>query len=83
MKDSDSTVVYEFLYNSECCEGVACTVSIHRTLEGAKKALNAHKAEKKRQWEVLKKHYEKNRYFKQYDWSFNQWWGIKKTEVKD
>ena len=83
MKDSAPNIVYEFLYNSDCGESAPCTISIHRTPEGAEKAMNDHKAEKKRQWEVLKKHYEKNRYFKQYDWSFNQWWGIKKTEVKD
>ena len=27
--------VYEFLYNSDCCESKAATMSIHRTKKGA------------------------------------------------
>ena len=38
--------VYEFLYNSDCCEGSASTISIHKTKKGAEMAMDFHKNEK-------------------------------------
>ena len=43
--------VYEFLYNSDCCEGAASTVSIHKTKKGAEMAMELHKNEKLKEWE--------------------------------
>ena len=31
--------VYEFLYNSNCCESAAATISIHKTKKGAEMAM--------------------------------------------
>ena len=37
--------VYEFLYNSDCCEGAASTISIHKTKKGAEMAMEFHRVE--------------------------------------
>ena len=38
--------VYEFVYNSNCCESAAAAISIHKTKKGAEMAMEFHKAEK-------------------------------------
>lgn len=65
-------IVFEFRY-SECIDKSAmATVSIHETEKGAKKAMKAHKAESKREYE--------GKY--PIPFGINEHWGIKETEVQ-
>jgi len=70
--------VFEFLYNSDCCESSARTVSIHRTLKGAEMAMEFHKVEIKKEHIDLYKGEED-----MYLWDFDQWWGTKETKVEE
>ncbi|MCK9574786.1 MAG: hypothetical protein WC979_02975 [Candidatus Pacearchaeota archaeon] len=42
---TEKTILYEFCYNSDTCESVGGTVSIHFSEAGAIKAMEEHKAE--------------------------------------
>lgn len=73
--------VYEFLYNSCTCESAAETVSIHRTLKGAYKAMRKHK------WDACVEHREEYLFWGSSYFPFKlnfdawKWWGIRKVEV--
>lgn len=71
--------VYEFLYNSDCCESAASTMSIHKTKKGAEMAMEFHKAEKKREYDEL---YD-DEYKEDFDWDFDQWWGVRETNLAE
>lgn len=71
--------VYEFLYNSDCCESAASTMSIHKTKKGAEMAMEFHKAEKKREYDEL---YD-DEYKEGFDWDFDQWWGVRETNLAE
>ena len=74
--------VYEFLYNSDCCESAAHTVSIHRTKKGAEMAMEFHKNKKLKKWENEQKENEKHGLTKDpYPWHFNQWWGVLESKL--
>ena len=75
--------VYEFLYNSDCCESAAATISIHKTKKGAEMAMEFHKAEKQKQWDEMRKLDEENdpEYWKEFKWDFDQWWGVRECEL--
>ena len=75
--------VYGFLYNSSCCESAAYTVSIHQTKKGAEMAMEFHKNEKQKQWEEMRKLDEENnpKYWKEFKWDFDQWWGVREYEL--
>lgn len=47
------TIIYEFLYNSCVHESAYATLSLHKTESGAKKAMNKHKAAKRRAFNKL------------------------------
>ena len=70
--------VYEFLYNSDCCEGAASTVSIHKTKKGAEMAMEFHKNEKLKEWE---KECKEDPPTKEYPFDFDQWWGVRECEL--
>lgn len=70
--------VYEFLYNSDCCEGTASTISIHKTKKGAEMAMEFHKNEKLKEWEKECKEYPPT---KEYPFDFDQWWGVRECEL--
>lgn len=70
--------VYEFLYNSDCCEGAASTISIHKTKKGAEMAMEFHKNEKLKEWEKECKEYPPA---KEYPFDFDQWWGVRECEL--
>jgi hypothetical protein len=78
-------IVYEFLYNSSIHESCAATMSIHKTRKGAEMALEFHKNDIKNKWEEEKKEHfnEDPHYYRSFEWSFGQWWGIRETELKD
>lgn len=75
--------IYEFLYNSDCCESAAATISIHKTKKGAEMAMEFHKAEKQKQWDEMRKLDESNdpEYWKEFEWDFDQWWGVRECEL--
>ena len=71
--------VYEVLYNPNCAESVSATVSIHKTLEGAENAMEAHR-------NLVKSEYEKVMGFgcvDDTDWEWNQSWETRETELLD
>lgn len=43
--------LYEFLYCSCIHESGSATMSLHRTKEGAERAMEAHKAERQKEWD--------------------------------
>jgi hypothetical protein len=73
-----TSTVYEFLYNSDCCEGAASTISIHKTKKGAEMAMEFHKNEKLKEWEKECKEYPPA---KEYPFDFDQWWGVRECEL--
>lgn len=70
--------VYEFLYNSDCCESSAATISIHKSKKGAEMAMEFHKNEKLKEWEKECKEYPPA---KEYPFDFDQWWGVRECEL--
>ena len=76
--DTNIEIVYEFLYNSDCCEGAASTISIHKTKKGAEMAMEFHKNEKLKEWEKECKEYPPT---KEYPFDFDQWWGVRECEL--
>lgn len=70
--------VFEFLYNSDCCESAPITVSIHKTRKGAEMAMMHHQEDIKKDHNDLWLGEESA-----YDWDFDQWWGIKTTKLKE
>lgn len=48
-------IIYEFLYNSSTEESSYATMSLHRTKEGAEKAMEKHKAKERRKWNKMYK----------------------------
>ena len=75
-------IVYEFLYNSSCCESASSTVSIHRTRKGAEIAMEFHRNEKKTEYEELFAN-DDEVYKVEFPYDYDQWWGIRETIVQD
>lgn len=48
-------IIYEFLYCSSIYESTYASVSLHRTKEGAEKAMKKHKAKERKKWNKLYK----------------------------
>jgi hypothetical protein len=76
-------IVYEFLYNSSCCESAAHTMSIHKTQRGAEIAMEFHRNEKKNEYDELMNGYYDEEYKEEYPYDFDQWWEIRETELQD
>lgn len=74
--------IYEALYNGSVCESAAHTISIHKTPEGAEKAIEEHKEWTKREWEKLYED-DEDEDREEFPWDFDQWWGIRETELLD
>lgn len=70
--------VYEFLYNPSVSESAPLTVSIHESESGAIQAMEAHRHEIWEDWNEEKKH---NPEDVDYPWDFDQWWGVKESEL--
>ena len=67
-------IIYEFLYSSNRYESAGITMSLHKTKKGAEIAMEFHKNEIKKEHNALNGDDTK--------WTFNQWWGIRETELK-
>lgn len=74
--NDNKVFVYEFLYNSDCCESVAGTISIHQTRKGAEIALAFHKNEKLKEWEQRCTNGSESGKF---PFDYDQWWGIREA----
>lgn len=76
----DQLKLYEFLYN-DCTHESACeTVSLHRTKEGAQKAMEKHKIEDKQRHYSMYKDGKETQKEWPYDW---QYWGVKSIRVRE
>lgn len=74
--------IYEFRYTPSIHESAMMTVSVHKTEEGAKKAFDAHKAEKLKEWEESDA-WSRNEYNRGWPTKFGEHerWDIVKTEI--
>ena len=74
--------IYEALYNPSKCESASYTLSIHRTIEGAEKAIKAHKDSMKwehdNECEMMKKEGLTPYTF---EWDNDLDWSINETEL--
>lgn len=85
--------LYEALYNCMIHESSSATLSLHRTKEGAEKAIEEHKAEIKKEWEDRRENMRKTETKEMYDafhssdepdqWAVFQWWGVSGIEVQE
>ena len=70
--------VYEFMYNSDCCESSSHTMSVHKSKKGAEMAMEFHKNEVKvlheKLWEGENP---------EFTWDYDQAWQVRKTDLKD
>ena len=82
--------VFEALHNPMVYESSAGTLSVHRTREGAEKAIAAHKAKEKAEHDEM---YSNERlaeselaHYKKYPkpaFDEHQWWGVNEIEIQD
>jgi len=85
---NDNDKVYEFLYNSDCCESAPATISIHITRKSAEMAMEFHKNEVKTAWEkedladserdlisIVKR--------TSYPFDYDQSWNVRETKLSD
>lgn len=79
--------VYEFLYNSSCCESAAATISIHKTPKGAEMAMEFHKNEIKAKYEedYPKDSKDKDIIYmrKHFTWDWDQYWGTREANLEE
>ena len=74
MKDN---IVFAFLYTDCLYEYDTRIISIHRTRKGAEKAIEKHKGQEKKRWDVL------NRYYKSLSkFGYMQIWEVVEMEIK-
>lgn len=69
--------VYEFIY-SDSFESAPATLSIHRTEEGAIKAMENHRRKVRKKWEKIQKKYPEE---DPYPWDFDQTWAVIKSKL--
>lgn len=76
----DDNILFGFYYNSCIHESAWATVSLHRTLEGAEKALAEHKEKKRAEWLRMYPTVED-----QEEMPFGEFedWFVKPIEIKD
>jgi len=79
--------VYEFRYNECIHESASTTISLHRTITGAQKALDIHKSIQKKEWDDHDE-YQRKEYGKDYEslkcqskFGDDEAWGIQKTPI--
>jgi hypothetical protein len=76
---SQSEKLFEFVYCGMTEESSYATISLHRTREGAEKAMNKHKEEASQEW---KKKYPVGSY-EPYPFGRFEDWGINEIEILD
>jgi hypothetical protein len=81
LKDWDNQPLYAFLYNPMIHESGYITVSIHRTREGAEKAMEEQMTEEKKRY---KEWYENDKSYKlQFPFNWNKNWKIEEIKILD
>ena len=74
--------VYQFIYNPFIYESSDTTISIHRTIEGAEKAMYEHKARRLKKFEELVEGYEeRNAGERRPIFGEDEEWDVVKTEI--
>lgn len=77
-------IIYEALYNPMIHESSYATLSLHRTKEGAEKAVQEHQDKIKKEHDDQNKEWQENGMEKsRFDWDFCQSWSIAETELLD
>jgi hypothetical protein len=71
--------IYHALHNPDSFDSCAATISIHRTKEGAERAV---KNSKRRVKYDDDKMYEAGE-VREFKWDFGHWWGVLEDELKD
>jgi hypothetical protein len=69
--------VYEFVYRDSFKSG-PMTISIHRTEEGAIKAMEDHRRKVRKKWEKIQKKYPEE---DPYPWDFDQSWAVIQSKL--
>lgn len=79
-------IIYEAMYNPMVEESADCTLSLHKTRAGAEKAIEAHKAQIKKEFENgywSKLSDKEKELFKDHTWDMFKSWDIHETELLD
>jgi hypothetical protein len=76
----EKEIIWAFMYNDSVCESAYHTVSLHRTNEGAQKALDIHKAFAYKEWLRL---YPTKEQQEQMPFAYDEGWRIQSFELKD
>lgn len=75
----DKTIIFSTLYNPDLWESVYGTISLHKSKEGAEKAIAFHKTEKIKEW---KEQYP-NPEDEPHEFNWNQGWSVGEEELLD
>ena len=75
--------VYEFIYNDSTYDGASITMSIHKTREGAEKAMEEHKVRLKKEDDELYSNFNSSECLedRDYEWDYGKYWSIRETEL--
>jgi hypothetical protein len=83
LKQERKKPLYAFLYNPMIHESGYITVSIHRTREGAEKALEWHKNECREEWKTLYEAIHKKEWVESDIYMINRNWKIEEIKILD
>jgi len=76
--------IYEALYTYCIYESAMQTLSLHKTKEGAEKAVQAHKDKIKKEHDDMNAEFEKEGLDKsRFEWDVHQRWDVQETELLD
>lgn len=82
VNENKKGVVYEALYNDNIHESAAGTLSIHKTREGAQKAIDYHKMEQLAEFnKFMSDISEEEQKIMNFKFGEHEWWGIRETEI--
>jgi len=76
-------IVYEVLYNPMYCESSAETLSIHRTLAGAYKAMRKHRVKECIEHREANLRCGNDYFAKQCSYDAFKWWGLRKRNLEE
>jgi len=76
-------IIYEALHNPMYHESTAETLSMHKTLAGAYKAMRGHRVKECVEHREMNLKYGNDYWAKQHSYDDFKWWGIRKRELKD
>lgn len=74
-------VIYEFLFNWSTCESAAETISIHKTLAGAYRAMRAHRLAACVEYREERLRFGTDFLTRRHKYDDWKWWGIRKRTL--